>query len=80
MTKIVRSIPFKFDYQMFVSDIVAFHDAHDLRWHEIDKLAGLCSGNANNIVNGMKNSKVNTILALANAMDVDVRTYFVLDV
>lgn len=80
MNKIVRSYNWKFDYNMMVNDLHAFREAHELTWSEIDVLAGVGSGNAHNIISGMKNSKINTLLALANAMDIDFRTYFVLDV
>jgi hypothetical protein len=80
MTKKIISLKFKFDYNMFANDIQAQCDALGLRYSDVDKLAGIGSGATGNIVRGSRNNKMNTWLAIANALDMDVRTYFVLDV
>ena len=41
---------------------------------------GIGQGNTSNVVSGKENQKINTWLPIANAMDIDARTYFVLDV
>lgn len=77
----VKSYNFKFDYNMFANDIVAFLAAHDLQRHELDELAGIGRGNVTNVLSRKyENHKMDTMLAIANAMDIDVRTYFVLDI
>lgn len=68
----------EFDYAKFRNDIIAFKQAHKLHYTDIDALAGIGSGCASNIVGGTENNKMDTWLAVANAMDIDVRTYFVL--
>lgn len=79
MTKVV-SIPFMFDAIKFRNDIVAFHDAHNLRYDEMDVLFDLPVGNCARLSRGdFHNPKMNTWLKVANGMDVDVRTYFVLE-
>lgn len=81
MTKKVRSYKFKFDYNMFRNDVQSFCDGLQLKHTEFDKIAGVGGGITNAIINERNpNHKMDTWLAIANAMDVDVRTYFVLDV
>lgn len=78
--KKIVSYNFVFDYNMFENDIRTFCEAHGLRYADLDELAGIGNGNVSNILSGVHNQKMNTWLAIANAMDIDVRTYFVLDV
>lgn len=78
MNKRIISIDMVFDYRKFANDIAVFRDAHGLQWHEIDELAGIGKGNCIRIAKGSKNMKMDTWLSIANAMDIDVRTYFVL--
>lgn len=76
-----KSYNFKFDYNMFQNDIHAFIHAHNLKCSEMDELCGIGTGMTNNILSGRTgNHKMDTWLAIANTMDIDVRTYFVLDV
>ena len=74
-----KTAAFQFDYTKFRNDLVAFRDAHGFKHCEIDELAGIGYGNTSNII-GKKttNHTMNVWLSLANAMDIDVRTYFVL--
>ena len=75
------SIDFKFDYHKFRNDIEAFLSAHNFTYLELDNLADVGTGNVSRIMRGdSRNHKMETWLRIANAMDVDVRTYFVLDV
>lgn len=67
-----------FDYQKMKNDIGAFCEAYGFTYSDLDRLAGVGVGNAANVVSGKRNQKMNTWLSLANAMDIDVRTYFVL--
>lgn len=78
MSKKIISVEFEFDYNMFINDIRSFLDAHELKYNDLDELAGVGSGCTSNILNGSRNQKMNTWLSIANAMDIDVRTYFVL--
>lgn len=78
--KKIKSYNFKFDYNMFRNDIRAFCEAHELTYTQLDELSGIGSGNTSNLMAGRTNQKMNTWIAIANAMDIDVRTYFVLDV
>lgn len=73
-----KNMDMVFDYQKFRNDIAAFKQAYRLKYTEIDALAGVGSGCTSNIASGITNSKMNTWLAIANAMDIDVRTYFIL--
>ena len=71
---------FKFDYAKFRNDLVSFHDAHDLNWTDIDALAGASIGSSNKLAMGIHtNNKMDTWLKFANLMDIDVRTYFILE-
>lgn len=79
-TKVV-TYDFKFDYNMFYNDMEAFMQAHDLKLIEMDELCGLRPGATSTILNKREgNHKMDTWLIIANTMDIDVRTYFVLDV
>lgn len=81
MVRKIKSYNFKFDYNMFQNDVQAFLDAHNFKRHELDELAGCGTGITSAILNDKNhNHKIETVLKIANAMDVDVRTYFVLDV
>lgn len=81
MVRKIKSYNFKFDYNMFQNDVQAFLDAHKFKNTELDELAGVGTGITSAILKGTKaNHKLDTWLAIANAMDVDVRTYFVLDI
>ena len=81
MVRKIKSINFKFDYNMFQNDVIAFLDAYKLQEKDLDTLAGVGSGITKAIVHGRNpNHKMETWLGIANAMDIDVRTYFVLDV
>lgn len=81
MVRKTKSYNFKFDYNMFKNDIQAFVDAHGLKYTEMDELCGIGNGITGNILNDRTgNHKMDTWLAIANTMDIDVRTYFVLDV
>lgn len=74
-----RNFNMKFDYQKFRNDIEVFVSTHELRYADVDVLAGIGGGNTSNVIAGNVNQKMNTWLSIANAMDIDVRTYFVLD-
>lgn len=81
MVRKIKSYNFKFDYNMFQNDVVAFLDAYKLKETDLDTLADVGSGITNAIVHGRgRNHKMETWLGIANAMDIDVRTYFVLDI
>jgi len=75
-----RNIDMRFDYQKLRNDIEVFISVHKLRYSDVDTLAGIGQGNTSNVVSGKENQKINTWLPIANAMDIDARTYFVLDV
>lgn len=81
MTKKVVSIPFKFDDIKFANDIRAFKQATGLNFWEMDILFGVPSGQCARLQRREKmNMKMETWLKVANGMDIDIRTYFVLDV
>lgn len=81
MVRKIKSYNFKFDYNMFQNDVIAFLEAYKLKETDLDTLAGVGTGITNAIVHkGNVNHKMETWLGIANAMDIDVRTYFVLDV
>lgn len=81
MVRKIKSYNFKFDYNMFQNDVIAFLQAYSLKETDLDNLAGVGTGVTNAIVNSkFVNHKMDTWLGIANAMDIDVRTYFVLDV
>jgi hypothetical protein len=72
---------FKFDHAKFRNDVIAFLKAHKLKYHELDEIAGVGSGNTSHVINAVnQNHKFSTWLKIANAMDIDVRTYFILDI
>ena len=78
MNKIIRAYDMRFDYEQFRSDIRSFMDEHSVNMSELDTYAGVGHGNTSNILSGVENSKINTLLALGNAIDADMRKYFVL--
>jgi len=79
--KKVKSYDMTFDYAMFQNDVRAFLEAHELTHTELDTLAGAGAGTTSAILKGNKaNHKMQTWIRIANAMDIDVRTYFVLDI
>lgn len=81
MVRKIKSYDFKFDYNMFQNDVRSFVEAHNFKHHELDELAGIGTGNTSNILSGHRtNHQMTTWLNIANAMDIDPRTYFVLDV
>lgn len=81
MVRKIKSYNFKFDYNMFQNDVVAFVTAHNLKHTEMDELCGIGTGITSNIIaNRTGNHKMETWLAIANTMDIDVRTYFVMDI
>lgn len=81
MVRKIKSYNFKFDYNMFQNDVIAFVEAYQLKHTDVDNLAGVGNGTTSKIIRGeYKNHKMETWLGIANAMDIDVRTYFVLDV
>lgn len=72
---------FVFDYAKFRNDLIAFHDAHNFTWTEIDQMSGLTIGYVHNVASGkFSNHKIENILALCNVMDVNPQDYFVLDI
>lgn len=77
--KKMRSYPMKFDFVKFRNGIQSYKDALDMKSSDIDALAGIGNGNTSNILAGQENSKMKTWLSIANALDMDVRTYFVLE-
>lgn len=81
MVRKIKSYKFKFDYNMFRNDVQSFVEGLGMKAKDLDTLADVGSGMTSAILAGNRdNHKMQTWLAIANAMDVDPRTYFVLDV
>lgn len=75
-----KSTDFMFDEIKFANDIVAFHEAHNLHYAEMDELFGVGGGTCARLARREKmNCKMKTWLNVANGMDIDIRTYFVLE-